>query len=74
MFPVNEMFWVPNCGLIFVPCIAAEAFTSASTILPSIILDDPIIAVSTSQDCTSWSSFSSNALKTCFWLLFKSVW
>ena len=38
--PLVTMFCEPKLGLIFVPAIAAEALTSALTIVPSAILAD----------------------------------
>ena len=40
ILPVVITFWLPKLGLIFVPAIAADALTSALTIVPSAILAD----------------------------------
>ena len=42
IFPVVVIFCEPKSGAILVPAIAAEAFTSASTIVPSSIFAEVI--------------------------------
>ena len=56
--PVVDTFCDPNDGVIFVPAIAADAFISPSTIVPSEILADVTIESLRSVSLTSCADVS----------------